>query len=1503
MNKKVIAILLTLCMLLTAAPIYIGAAEGATVTASKVSVTQGSSVSVTVRAENFQSIASLDVFIYYDGDALSVTGTSNGGMLSGTQASVNKSKAGEVKLSAISLDGINGSGNLLTVTFKASDSAEGVYNIRIAIGDAYDTALSPAAITAADGSVTVNKRVQSETFSIYANYNKNQLSKGDELTYSVVNSSYSRKFASADFVVEYDHEVFEFVSAELESALKCEGALYSVNSQALGQVRITYASTNVVSASYLFAVKLRVIADKDMSTTVKAQAQNVYREDLSPYLGSSCSYTFRIKKLPEVIDYPDLYLVTDDLIAGDGASSTLYLEEGAGVAAGDFSVSYDHAVLRCTGATVDSGIGDIGGMIVLNENFAEGKIRFSYINMEAFSEADIPLIHITWEPVCSPDEHYTLSLSGVGVVDTQQNAVTLEYVTDSDCIHVRTVIPPTCTVEGRTNYTCACGDSYDEDILPALGHDRVYHEAKSETCTEIGWYEYETCTRCDYTTYVEIPALGHDSVVHEAKAETCTGIGWYEYETCTRCDYTTYEEISALGHDIVVHEAKAETCTEIGWNEYETCTRCDYTTYVEIPALGHDRLYHEAKSETCTEIGWNEYETCTRCDYTTYVEISALGHDSVVHEAQTETCTGIGWYEYETCTRCDYTTYVEIPPLGHRVLVDGRIWVDSIETENDEVYPFAFENGVYSSTNKTDSTDSYFKIKALYDCTLEITCSVSSEQNYDKLIIRKNGVAVAELSGQVSNQVHTVELCADDTVTVNYHKDGSVANADDTGWFEISCEQTQIGSYVPGPAEDAEPTCTEAVVCHFCSAIVKEALGHDTVAHEAKVETCTEIGWNEYETCTRCDYTTYEEIAALGHRVILREGISFDCVTLKNDEIYPFDFSDGVYSSTNKYDRSESSFVITVLYDCLMDISLKVSSEAGRDKLALVINGEQRALIAGEEEWSVSDVKLFAGDIVTICYFKDITCSAGLDTGWFSFSCRQALGDSEIVSAEDVHPTCTDPVICDFCDAVVTGALGHDTVIHEAKDVTCTEIGWNEYETCTRCDYTTYVEIPALGHDKVYNEAKSETCTEIGWNEYETCTRCDYTTYVEIPALGHDKVYHEAKSETCTEIGWNEYETCNRCDYTTYEEISALGHDIVVHAAKSETCTDIGWNEYETCTRCDYTTYVEIPALGHDTVAHEAKAETCTEIGWNEYETCSRCDYTTYVEIPALGHDTVIHEAKSETCTEIGWNEHETCTRCDYTTYVEIPALGHDIVVHEAKEATCTEIGWNEYETCTRCDYTTYVEIPALGHDIVVHEPKDVTCTENGWNEYETCTRCDYTTYVEIPARGHSYENSVAYCDFCGLAKKAVSVTIFSMPEKTEYMKGESSLDLTGGKISVTFEDGVKAVFLMDKSSVTGFDTSTAGNKTLTLTAFGLSVSFDITVIETTVGIMIGDITGDGAINGKDAFEICCIVAGRYSIEEGSTKLYAADIDGDGSISGKDANLLRRIVAGSYDPN
>ena len=381
------------------------------------------------------------------------------------------------------------------------------------------------------------------------------------------------------------------------------------------------------------------------------------------------------------------------------------------------------------------------------------------------------------------------------------------------------------------------------------------------------------------------------------------------------------------------------------------------------------------------------------------------------------------------------------------------------------------------------------------------------------------------------------------------------------------------------PGWDAFDTCPR---CYYTTFRAIPALKHDLEHHEAKAPTCTEKGWDAYEACSRfgCDYTTRTELPALNHDLEQHEAQAPTCTEIGWD----------AYETCSRCD-----------YTTYAELPAQ------------------------------HDLRHHAA--------KAPTCTG---IGW------------------DAYDTCSR---CDYTTTYVElPALNHALEQHEAQAPTCTEIGWDAYETCSRCDYTTRKELPALNHALEQHAAKAPTCTEPGWDAYETCSRCDYTTYTELPALNHDLVQHEAKAPTCTEIGWDAYEACSRfgCDYTTRKELPALNHALEHHEAKAPTCTEKGWDAYDTCSRfgCDYTTRTEIPALNHDFVHHDAQAPTCTEKGWDAYETCSRCDYTTYAELPILGHD---YQAVTvdPTCEADGYTIF-TCSRCkDSYTADPTDQLGH----------------------------------------------------------------------------------------------------------------------------------------------------------------------------------------------------------------------------------------------------
>lgn len=167
--------------------------------------------------------------------------------------------------------------------------------------------------------------------------------------------------------------------------------------------------------------------------------------------------------------------------------------------------------------------------------------------------------------------------------------------------------------------------------------------------------------------------------------------------------------------------------------------------------------------------------------------------------------------------------------------------------------------------------------------------------------------------------------------------------------------------------------------------------------------------------------------------------------------------------------------------------------------------------------------------------------SAG--NGTHTRSCTNYCREVDTANCTGGTATCSAKAVCEVCGGEYgeKDSNNHDLEQHEAKAPTCTEKGWNAYETCSRCNHTTYTELPALNHDLEQHAAKATTCTEKGWDAYETCSRCDYTTYAELPALNHD--YQAVTvAPTCEADGYTVF-TCSRCkDSYTADPTDQLGH-------------------------------------------------------------------------------------------------------------------------------------------------------------------------------------------------------------------------------------------------------------------------------------------------------------------------------------------------------------------------
>lgn len=137
----------------------------------------------------------------------------------------------------------------------------------------------------------------------------------------------------------------------------------------------------------------------DADTSVTFAASELYDTALAAMNGVGFTRTLALRKTEATPETPALRVTmpaaarTDETI-----TAVVTLDSGSGLAAADFCISYDTALLTCTGVEVNAGMESVDGVcIVTNPNFDGGQVKFTFICEKGFADEAV-LLTMTFQP-------------------------------------------------------------------------------------------------------------------------------------------------------------------------------------------------------------------------------------------------------------------------------------------------------------------------------------------------------------------------------------------------------------------------------------------------------------------------------------------------------------------------------------------------------------------------------------------------------------------------------------------------------------------------------------------------------------------------------------------------------------------------------------------------------------------------------------------------------------------------------------------------------------------------------------------------------------------------------------------------------------------------------------------------------------------------------------------------------------------------------------------------
>ena len=1074
------------------------------------SAAPGETRSVYVSGSNLDKLAGVQGIVSYDSAALELTGAAMVGAFSAL-GTVNTETAGQVSFNGACLDGISGSQNILRLDFRVRpDAAPGDYLLDILIENAYNTGLVTVSLSGASGVFAVTEpQTTTKTLYFYSGSSVSTLHKGEQV--SITACTYgSQGLAAGKLEFRYDAALFTCVAAEPLSALS--GAMKSLDASRAGYVSAAFASEEEIPGGELLRLTLEAVADVDADTSVTFAASELYDTALAAMNGIGFTQALTLRKTEVTPETPALRVTMPAAARTDKTiTAVAVLDRGSGLAAADFCITYDTALLTCTGVKVSAGMESADSVYIeTNPHTDGGQVKFTFICAKGFADG-AELVTMTFQPkkegtvTLTP----TVTTSAVGVdrqpIALDMCAVSCEVkdpffevtfrdedgtVLSRQSVRYRAAAVPPDAVKAPDeahhyelagwggDYSSITADAEFTARYTAIPHTEVVDKAVEPTCTETGLTEGKHCSVCNAVLVEQkvVPAKGHTEVIDKAVEPTCTETGLTEGKHCSVCNKVLVEQtiVPAKGHNWDSGKiTAAPTCTKTGVKTY-TCTECDATRTETVSATGHTVVTVAKVEPTCTQPGRAAGTKCSVCGevLSGLTEIKATGHTEVIDGAVAPTCTKTGLTEGKHCSVCSAVLVKQevVPAKGHTEVVDKAVEPTCTETGMTEGKHCSVCSAVLVEQEVVPAKGHI----EVVDKAVEPTCTKAglTEGKHCSVcnkVLVKQTIVPAKGHNWDSGKITAAPTCTGTGV-----KTYTCTECDATRTETVSA----TGHTVVTVAK-VEPTCTQSgraagTKCSVCGEVLSglteiKATGHTEVVDKAVAPTCTKTGLTEGKHCSVCNAVLVEQkaVPAKGHTEVIDKAVEPTC------------------TKTGLTEGKHCSVCSAVLV-------------------------EQEIVPAKGHRWDGG--KITAAPTCTGTGVKTYTCTECDATKTETVS---ATGHTAVAVAK-VEPTCTQPgraagTKCSVCGEVLSGlteikATGHTEVVDKAVEPTCTETGLTEGKHCSVCSAVLVEQeiVPAKGHTEVVDKAVAPTCTKTGLTEGKHCSVCGEVLVEQevVPALG-----------------------------------------------------------------------------------------------------------------------------------------------------------------------------------------------------------------------------------------------------------------------------------------------------------------------------------------------------------------------------------------------------------------